>query len=139
MNRFNIMIMMIILLIFLLFLLHYHSSIKCDRKYLFSSPSFHNFLVDYRESSNDPDKEVDEILERLIFELGLDDNNILPIVVGNQLSRGGGRPILHEVDCRTLGLQLRDKLKNDLQYYGLDRPRGKEWKDDSYSHVVRIE
>ena len=98
----------------------------------------HNFLVDYRESSNEPDKEVEAILERHIFEQGLDDTNTVPIVVGSQGIRGRGRPSLHEIDCMTLGLQLRDKLKNDLKDYGLHRPRGHEWKDDNYSHVVRI-
>ena len=91
----------------------------------------HNFLVDYIESSKETDKEVNEILERHRFEQGLDDNNIVPIVVGNHSSRGRGRPTLHEIDCRTLGLQQRDKLKNDLQVYGLHRPRGQEWKDDN--------
>ena len=103
------------------------------------SMRLHNFLVDYRESSKDIDKELDAILERHIFEQGLDDSNIVPIVVGNQSSRGAGRPTLHEIDNRTLGLQRRDKLKNDLQDYGLHRPRASEWKDDSYSHVVRVE
>ena len=69
----------------------------------------------------------------------MDDNNIVPIVVGNQLARGRESPTLHKIDCRTLRLQLRDKLKNDLQDYGLHRPRGQEWKDENYSHVVRTE
>ena len=103
------------------------------------SMRLHNFLVDYRESNKDIDQELDAILERHLFEQGLDDSNIVPIVVGNQSSRGAGRPTLHEIDNRTLGLQRRDMLKNDLQDYGLHRPRTSQWKDDSYSHVVRVE
>ena len=57
----------------------------------------YNFLVDYRKSSKDTDKEVDVILESHIFEQGLDDNNIVSIAVGNQSSRGRGRPSLHKL------------------------------------------
>ena len=65
------------------------------------SMRLHNFLVDYRESRKDTDKEVNTILEKHIVEQGLDDNSIVPIDVGNHSSRGIGRPTLHEIDCRT--------------------------------------
>ena len=103
------------------------------------SMKLNNFIVHYRESSKGIDQELDAILERHLFEQELDDSNIVPIVVGNQSSRGVERPTLHEMDNRTLGLQRRDKLKNDLQDHDLHRPRAQEWKDDSYSHVVRTE
>ena len=70
------------------------------------SMRLHNFLVDYRESNKDIDQELDAILERHLFEQGLDDSNIVPIVVGNQSSRGLGRPTLHEIDNMTVRIIL---------------------------------
>ena len=45
----------------------------------------HNFIVDYRESRKDIDEEVETILEIHIFEQGLDDNIIAPIIVGDSV------------------------------------------------------
>ena len=103
------------------------------------SMRLHNFLVNYRESSKDTDREVEAILEKHIFEQGLEDNAIVPIVVGNPMSRNRGRPTSHKMDCRTDRLFLRDKLKNALQDCGIHRRSGQEWKDDNYGHVVRTE
>lgn len=107
---------------------------KCclDNAALFIERSIwlHNFLADYKKFTKDHDIDVDAIIETYIFEQGLDDNTMVPIVVGNQLSRGTERLTLHGINYRTLGLQLRDNLKNDLQDYG---------QHDNYSHIVRTE
>ena len=59
------------------------------------------------------------------------------MAVGNQQNREAGRPTLHELDCRKVGLKLRDKLKHDLHDYDLHRRTTYDWKDDKYSHIVR--
>ena len=97
----------------------------------------HNFLVDYRESKQEDEAEVGAVQERHIFEQGLRDNGITPIVVGNQAGMGSGRPSNDHIQSRTDGLRLRDQLKNDLQNYDLHRPRKSEWDEDDYSHVIR--
>ena len=74
------------------------------------SMRLNKFLVNYRESNKDPNKEVDAILQRYILEQGVDDNGIIPIVVGNQAGVRGHLS-LHKIECRTLRSQFRDKIK----------------------------
>ena len=97
----------------------------------------HNFLVDYRESKQADEAEIDTIMERHTFEQGLRDNGISPVVVGNQEGIGSGRPSNDHIQSRTDGLRVVDQLKNDLQNYDLHRPRKSEWDEDNYFHVIR--
>ena len=97
----------------------------------------HNFLVDSREC-HVMNKIFDSQNEREVFNNGLLDGGIVPVVVGDEF-RGAGRPLNSEREWKLKGMLRRDLLKNSLMDHDLHRPRRDDWNLDEHYHVVRTD
>ena len=84
----------------------------------------HNFLVDFRNSLNDP--MTDKLIEDEIFNYDLLDNGIISSAITSDSRRPAGRPSNDEVECRQRGLILRNHLKQSLQNHNMHRPVNEE-------------
>lgn len=72
-----------------------------------------------------------------MFEHGLDDNVIIPIVMNNHEGLGRWRlSSNYNNEYISDGLRQRDKFKNNLQDYDLHHHRKIKWNQDNYTHVV---
>ena len=80
----------------------------------------HNFLVDFRNSLNDPLN--DKLVEEEIFNYDRLDNGIMSTVITSDSNRPAGRPSNDEVECLQRGLLLRHHLKVSLQNHNMQRP-----------------
>ena len=72
----------------------------------------------------------------MVFEQGILDNGVVPLVVGEYL-RIMGRPTMSEKGWKLRGLSLRDNLNISLMEHGLHRPRQNDWATDQHAHILR--
>ena len=80
----------------------------------------HNYLVDYRQSLEDP---VDDYRkENEIFEYDRLDHGIISSVISSDSTRPRGRPTNDEIVCRQNGLLLRDHLRASFASHNMHRP-----------------
>ena len=80
----------------------------------------HNFLVDWRESLIDADKDL--LVENEIFDYDRLDNGIISSAITSDTRRPAGRTAVDEVECRMNGLMLRDHLRQSLKNHNMERP-----------------
>ena len=78
----------------------------------------HNYLVDFRD-----EHDVDYNYENMIFLNDCRDNGQTSEVTTNDSIRLSGRPSHMEESSRLKGLQLRDKLRQEIYNHDMHRPR----------------
>ena len=80
----------------------------------------HNFLVNNRNFENTTT--INSAIEDAIFAHEREDHGIVSSAITNDPIRPNGRPSKVEIECRKLGIVLRDKLGDILDDHNMIRP-----------------
>ena len=84
--------------------------------------NLHNFLVDFRD-----EHDIDYDYECMVFNNDCNDNGHTSEVTTSDSIRLAGRPCRMEESSWLRGLQIRDKLRQEIYNHDMHRPRKETW------------